>query len=99
MFDLQFLTLTNNRIQVGSRCETDSGQRGELKFIGETDFAPGYWTGIALDEPFGKNDGIVAGKRYFTCLDKYGLFLKVHKIKVGDFPPNDDGLDDDDEII
>lgn len=36
---------------------------GRLRFLGHTDFASGYWAGIELDEPLGKNDGSVAGKR------------------------------------
>lgn len=48
--------------------------------IGETDFAAGQWAGIELDDPVGKNDGSVAGKRYFNCKMKYGLFAPLHKI-------------------
>ncbi|XP_075239479.1 tubulin-folding cofactor B-like [Convolutriloba macropyga] len=85
--------------KVGSRVELENGVRGELKFVGETDFATGFWAGIGLDEPYGKNNGSVNGKQYFTCVDSYGLFLRLNKFKIGDFPPLDDGLLDDDEII
>lgn len=36
---------------------------GRLRYLGSADFAPGYWAGVELDEPRGKNDGSVAGKR------------------------------------
>lgn len=47
---------------VGDRVIVSSGlgsRPGQLKYIGETKFAPGTWCGIQLDEPTGKNDGSV----------------------------------------
>lgn len=49
---------------------------------GETDFAAGQWAGIELDDPVGKNDGSVAGKRYFDSKAKFGLFAPLHKISA-----------------
>ena len=59
---------------------------GEVKYIGEVHFKPGMWVGIQYDEPFGKNDGSVEGKRYFQCQPKYGGFVRVTNVTVRDFP-------------
>jgi len=32
-------------------------------------------------EPNGKNDGAVAGTRYFQCEPKYGIFAQIQKVK------------------
>uniref|UniRef100_A0A8D1TCW3 CAP-Gly domain-containing protein n=1 Tax=Sus scrofa TaxID=9823 RepID=A0A8D1TCW3_PIG len=59
---------------------------GVVQYVGETDFAKGEWCGVELDEPLGKNDGAVAGTRYFQCPHKFGLFAPIHKvIRIG-FP-------------
>lgn len=37
----------------------------------------------------------VDGQKYFTCQPKYGSMVPIMAVEVGDFPPEDDGLDDD----
>uniref|UniRef100_UPI00358EE188 CAP-Gly domain-containing linker protein 1 isoform X2 n=1 Tax=Myxine glutinosa TaxID=7769 RepID=UPI00358EE188 len=59
---------------------------GVVRFLGDTDFAKGEWCGVELDEPLGKNDGAVAGTRYFQCQPRYGLFAPVHKVSRIGFP-------------
>ena len=56
---------------------------GKIAFLGETKFASGEWAGIVLDEPVGKNDGSVAGVRYFQCEPKRGVFARVTKLTLG----------------
>ncbi|KAH9525482.1 CAP-GLY domain-containing linker protein 1 [Bulinus truncatus] len=67
-------------VKVGDRVFVSGSKSGILRYIGETDFAKGIWAGVELDDPLGKNDGAVAGKRYFDCKPLHGLFAPVHKI-------------------
>ncbi|KAM6221524.1 CAP-Gly domain-containing linker protein 4 isoform 2-T2 [Rhynchocyon petersi] len=79
-------SLTNN-----SRCEGELhlgdrvlvvGQRiGTIRFFGTTNFAPGYWYGIELEKPHGKNDGSVGGVQYFSCSPRYGIFAPPSRVQ------------------
>ncbi|KAB0388877.1 hypothetical protein E2I00_011129, partial [Balaenoptera physalus] len=51
--------------RVGERVWVNGNKTGFIQFLGETQFAPGQRARIVLDEPIGKNDGSVAGIRYF----------------------------------
>ncbi|CAK9227045.1 unnamed protein product [Sphagnum jensenii] len=87
-------------IEVGARCEVDpGGKRGVVKFVGTADtLAAGFWVGVQYDEPVGKHDGLVKGKRYFTCPPGHGAMLRPDKIKVGDYPERDPFEDEEEEI-
>ena len=76
---------------VGSRIETlEDGFRGEVKYVGKIpDMGLGYFVGVKLDEPCGKNNGSFNGVSYFQCPNKYGMFLRPSEIIVGDFPELD----------
>ncbi|XP_062341487.1 CAP-Gly domain-containing linker protein 2 isoform X5 [Osmerus eperlanus] len=73
-------------LRLGDRVLVGGTKTGVVRYVGETDFAKGEWCGVELDEPLGKNDGAVAGTRYFQCPLKFGLFAPIHKvIRIG-FP-------------
>jgi tubulin-folding cofactor B len=90
-------------IAVGKRCrllpESDA-RRGTVAFVGLVEKIPGLgpWIGVALDEPTGKNDGSVAGQRYFECGKNQGVFIRPERVEVGNFPPLDDFDEDMEEI-
>ncbi|XP_070153044.1 CAP-Gly domain-containing linker protein 1 isoform X3 [Polyergus mexicanus] len=72
-----------DELKIGDRVIVSSMQgskTGILRYQGPTDFAGGEWYGVELDEPLGKNDGSVNGKRYFECPPKHGLFTVPHKV-------------------
>uniref|UniRef100_A0A4W5NPK2 CAP-Gly domain containing linker protein 1 n=1 Tax=Hucho hucho TaxID=62062 RepID=A0A4W5NPK2_9TELE len=66
--------------QVGERVWVNGNKPGVVQFLGEAQFAPGQWAGIVLDEPIGKNDGSVAGVRYFQCEALKGIFTRPSKL-------------------
>ena len=59
---------------------------GIIRFIGETKFSPGKWIGVQLTSPDGKNDGTVAGVRYFACPNNCGVFVKPQRLTKAPMP-------------
>ncbi len=55
-------------------------KRGHIRYIGATNFGAGVWIGVELEQKFGKNDGRVKDKRYFTCPEDKGVFVRVDKL-------------------
>ncbi len=47
------------KVPINSRCKLlEMGHRGQVLYIGRVpEVGPGYFLGIKLDEPYGKNDG------------------------------------------
>jgi len=90
------------KMKVGDRCEISPGaRRGKIGFVGEVIFAVGHWVGVVLDEPLGRNDGTVKGKRYMECPARRGVFVDPRNVVAGDFPEVsfDDELSSSDEEL
>ncbi|OXU21742.1 hypothetical protein TSAR_011587 [Trichomalopsis sarcophagae] len=74
------LTEDTDSFIIGDHVWVGGTKPGQIAYIGETQFAPGDWAGIVLDEPIGKNDGSVAGCRYFQCEPKRGIFSRLTRL-------------------
>lgn len=70
------------RLKVGQTVQLNDDRIGLIRFLGETAFKEGDWVGIELDEPLGKNDGSVAGERYFDCEERHGVFARATGIAI-----------------
>ncbi|OHF00407.1 CAP-Gly domain-containing protein [Colletotrichum orchidophilum] len=91
-------------IQVGKRCRVggEDSRRGTVRYVGDVKEIPGGlgpWIGVHLDEPVGKNDGSIAGTRYWgeESALKHGVFVRPERVESGDWPVLDD-LEDMEEI-
>ncbi|KAI8126722.1 Restin like protein [Lucilia cuprina] len=76
------LTHDTEQFIIGQRVWVGGIRPGQIAYIGETHFAPGEWAGVVLDDPSGKNDGCVAGKRYFQCEPKKGIFSRLTRLTL-----------------
>lgn len=92
-------------IEVGQRCriDRDDSKRGLVMYVGDVEEIPsgiGKWVGVKLDEPTGKNDGSLQGKRYWGKEGdaKSGIFVKPQRVEIGDFPIFDSFGEDMEEI-
>lgn len=92
----------NARMKVGNRCEAIGGRRGEVMYIGMVKeikaSAEQVWVGIKYDDPEGKNDGSIEGKRYFTANPNCGAFVKSSLVQAGDFPEKDPFASDYEDV-
>uniref|UniRef100_A0A915MD04 CAP-Gly domain-containing protein n=2 Tax=Meloidogyne incognita group TaxID=654580 RepID=A0A915MD04_MELJA len=80
-------------MQVGKRCivrtSVQKPRFAKIAYIGPTHFdakqeaiRPNNWVGVIYENPEGKNDGSLDGKRYFTCRPNYGGFVLPTSIEV-----------------
>lgn len=79
--DPERLRALREQLKIGDRVLVGGAKEGFLRYLGPTEFAKGVWAGVELEEPMGKNDGAVSGKRYFQCGPKYGLFAPLPKVE------------------
>ena len=99
--------IVSKGIKAGKRCRVggEDAKRGEVMYVGDVEEIPGgagKWIGVKLDEPVGRNDGTLGGKRYWgkegdVGSAKYGVFVRPERVEVGDWPVLDD-LDELDEM-
>lgn len=64
-------------LRVGQFVELTEDRTGTIRYVGTTSFSSGEWIGIELDDPVGKNNGSVQGKRYFECAADHGMFVRA----------------------
>ncbi|TRY94351.1 hypothetical protein DNTS_025810, partial [Danionella cerebrum] len=76
---------------VGERVWVNGVKPGVIAYLGETQFSPGQWAGVVLNDLLGKNDGSVNGVRYFECQPLQGIFTRPSKLMR---QPNGDGSED-----
>jgi dynactin 1 len=63
-----------------------NGQHAVVRFVGQTEFQTGDWIGVEYDTPTGKNNGTVQGIQYFSCRDRYGMFVRPAIPRLMDRP-------------
>ncbi|CEP09589.1 hypothetical protein [Parasitella parasitica] len=89
----------SSELKAGARAQVQ-GRVGTIRFVGTTSFQTGKWVGIELDEAYGKNSGVVQGKRYFECRTNHGVFVRPSQVKVlvdGDDQQGQEENDDEDQ--
>ncbi|XP_035647611.1 CAP-Gly domain-containing linker protein 3-like isoform X1 [Oncorhynchus keta] len=69
------------KVELGDQVLVAGVKQGIIRYYGKTDFAPGYWFGVELENPTGKHDGSVFGVRYFNCMPKYGVFAPPSRVQ------------------
>ena len=72
--------------------EENLSTRPTIPIIGEC-----LWIGVQLDEPVGKHDGLVKGKRYFQANHHAGVVVKPSAVTTGDYPEIDPFASDEEE--
>lgn len=80
---------------VGEQVWVNGVKPGVIAYLGETQFAPGQWAGVILNDLVGKNDGSVGGVRYFECQPLQGIFTRPSKLNRQPVGEGSDSLSTD----
>ena len=75
------------RVRVAVKQAGGSRQLGSVRYLGAAQFQGGWWVGVRLDAPLGRNNGSVNGVRYFVCEEGHGLFVRPSSVDSVDAPP------------
>ncbi|ETN37642.1 uncharacterized protein HMPREF1541_07265 [Cyphellophora europaea CBS 101466] len=67
-------------VKIGQTVESKDGKQGIVRYAGTLEIASGSWLGLELPDRSGKNDGSVQGKRYFSCQQGYGIFIRKESV-------------------
>ena len=79
----KYLEVGQNAINIHNK------EMGTVKFVGRTDIGPGIWVGLEMKKKLGKHNGVVNGRRYFTCREGHGVVVKPRSISVHGINGND----------
>ena len=85
--DVRYNEEERNVCEVGDRVSItlqNSFATGTVGYTGEAEFRGGWWIGVCLDTPEGRNDGTVKNVRYFDAEPQYGIFVRAAKVEVLD---------------
>eukprot|EP00039_Didymoeca_costata_P012490 m.180278 g.180278 ORF g.180278 m.180278 type:complete len:1544 (-) comp15495_c0_seq6:2437-7068(-) len=81
--DTQNSSVTGRRALINKPGSALHGEQGIILYGPlPVDFKAGSWYGLELDNPKGKNDGEVNGKRYFACKPHHGIFAKEQHVQL-----------------
>ncbi|WUR03553.1 restin [Vairimorpha necatrix] len=68
-------------MEIGKKINLFKDCIATVKYIGNLEGEEGIWIGLELNQPIGKHDGVHKEKRYFTCEEKCGIFMKESKLR------------------
>lgn len=74
-------SVSDDKYTKGVEIEITKNRVGIIRYRGPVDGKKGEFFGIELTKGTGKHSGIFQGKRYFTCKQNRGIFIKRSQIR------------------